>query len=63
MGRERVAVIDGGGRGSALVESYLKSPHVGKVIAIPGNDMMRIGHEKQVEIFPEVQTVDVKKIV
>ena len=63
MGREKVAVIDGGGRGAALVDRYLQSKNVGSVIAVPGNDMMRVGHEKQVEVFPNIRTIDVKEIV
>lgn len=35
-----VAIIDGGGRGAALVEAYAKSPHVDKILSIPLIDMM-----------------------
>src|SRR3990167_7955445 len=37
-----VLVIDGGGRGAALVDKYSQSPKVAKVLATPGNDMMKI---------------------
>jgi phosphoribosylamine---glycine ligase len=52
-----VLVIDGGGRGSALVEAYGKSKYVGKIIAVPGNDMMNC------EIHPELKTTSVKEII
>lgn len=63
MAKNKVAVIDGGGRGAALVDKYLQSGQVGSVIAIPGNDMMRIGRERRVETYPGIRTVDVKEIV
>jgi phosphoribosylamine--glycine ligase len=63
MAKEKIAVIDGGGRGSALIDKYLESPHVESAIAIPGNDMMSIGKEKPVEIFPKLKTTDVRDIV
>ena len=63
MQAEKVAVIDGGGRGSALVEAHLKSPHVGSAIAIPGNDWMKLIREKPVLTFPSVKLTEVEKIV
>ncbi|MDP2632816.1 MAG: phosphoribosylamine--glycine ligase [Candidatus Curtissbacteria bacterium] len=57
-----VLVIDGGGRGSALVDKYQKSPHVSKVLAAPGNDLMLINIKKPVKIFPDTETTDIKKI-
>lgn len=59
--KERVAVIGGGGRESALVAKYLESTHVGSVVAIPGNSFMKIGNP--VETFPGLKTTDVEKIV
>lgn len=58
----KVAVIDGGGRGDALVKKYAASPEVGIVFAFPGNDWMKVDAIKPVEILP-VATVDVKNIV
>ncbi len=55
-----IAVIDGGGRGSVLVKKYLKSPGVKKILAIPGNDLMK---SKNVQTFPNLKTTDVKEIV
>ncbi len=60
---EKIAVIDSGGRGSALVRGYARSPRVESVLAIPGNDLMKIGQHKSVETFPTVKTTDVGAIV
>lgn len=61
-----VLVIDGGGRGSALVDKYLQSPHVSKVLAVPGNDLMLEQVTKytgkQVKIFPEIKTTQTNQI-
>ncbi len=61
MTKSTVLVIDGGGRGSALVAKYLESKLVGKVLATPGNDLMLTN--KNVEIFPDIKTTDTKKIL
>lgn len=58
-----VAVIDGGGRGASLVHHYSRSPHVDKLIAIPGNSTMGWNSEKPVEIFPSLRTTDIPEIV
>lgn len=58
-----VLVIDGGGRGSTLVDKYLQSTHVGRVLAAPGNDLMMIGTEKPVKIFPKVKTTNIKNLL
>lgn len=42
-----VIVIDGGGRGAALVDAYAKSSKVTKIIAIPGNDLMQLNTKKK----------------
>lgn len=62
MMKEKVLVVDGGGRGSVLVSQYLKSPHVASAIAIPGNDMMKTSL-KQVETFPLLKTTSVNEIL
>lgn len=54
--KKTVMIIDGGGRGSVLVEAYLKSKYVDKVIAVPGNDLMTLN--KNVIIFPHIKTTD-----
>jgi phosphoribosylamine--glycine ligase len=61
MTKSTVLVIDGGGRGSALAAKYLESRFVGKVLAIPGNDLMLTN--KNVEIFPSVKTTESGKIL
>ncbi|HSW88541.1 MAG TPA: phosphoribosylamine--glycine ligase, partial [Candidatus Saccharimonadales bacterium] len=58
-----VAVIDGGGRGSALVAKYGQSPRVAKILAIPGNDLMQMNTKIPVQIFQTIKTTDVEKIV
>ena len=59
----KVAVIDGGGRGAALVRAYARSEHVGTILAIPGNDMMKMNSEKPVLTFPSTSAVSKKEIV
>ena len=58
-----VLVIDGGGRGSVLVDKYAQSKHVSKIIAIPGNDLMQINTTKPVVIFPQLKTTDTSEIL
>lgn len=58
-----VVVIDGGGRGSALVDVYSKSPFVDRIIAVPGNDLMQSLTDKPVQIFPQLKTTDINQIV
>ena len=63
MNSKTILVIDGGGRGSVLVDKYLQSPKVGKVLAIPGNDLMLETNAKTVKIFPKIKTTDIKSIL
>lgn len=58
-----VAVIDAGGRGSALIDAYGKSPKVDELIAIPGNDLMQINTRKPVHIFPGLKTTSKDEIL
>ncbi len=58
-----VLIVDGAGRGSALVEAYGKSKCVKKIIAVPGNDLMVHNTKKKVYTYPDVKTTDVQKIV
>ncbi len=55
-------IVDGGGRGSALVHKYSQSPHVNRIIAVPGNDWMSKVSEKPVTIFPDIKTPDTVQI-
>ncbi len=57
----KVLVLDGGGRGSILVEKYLKSKNVEAVLAIPGNDFIR--YQQHVTTFPNIKTTDIKQII
>lgn len=58
-----VLIVDGGGRGAALVEGYGLSEHVARVIAVPGNDLMRLNTEKPVQIYPQLKTTSVPEIL
>lgn len=58
-----VVVIDGGGRGSALVDAYAQSEHVDRIIAVPGNDLMQINTDKSVETYPQLQTPNIPDIL
>lgn len=61
--RETVLVVDGGGRGAALVDAYAKSPHVKRIIAVPGNDLMQLNTDKSVQIHPQLKTTSVPEIL
>lgn len=56
-------VIDGGGRGAALVHAYSKSSEVSELFAIPGNDLMQSLTKKKITTFPELKTTSVKEIL
>jgi len=58
-----VAVIGGGGREAALIHKYSQSPHVNRIVAIPGNDMMQETSEKPVQLFPNVKATDYSQII
>lgn len=58
-----VAVIDAGGRGSALIDAYAKSPEVFELIAIPGNDLMQVNTKKLVHTFPQLKTTSREEIL
>lgn len=63
MQLKTIVIIDGGGRGAALVDAYAKSPKVGKIIAIPGNDLMQINTNKEVITHQNLKTTSVKEIL
>ena len=58
-----VAVIDAGGRGSALVDKYARSSKVDEIIAIPGNDLMQINTSKPVHTYPDLKTTSKNEIL
>jgi phosphoribosylamine-glycine ligase len=39
MAGEVVGIIDAGGRGAALARAYERSPHVERIVVIPGNNL------------------------
>ena len=63
MKKKTILVVDGGGRGSVLVDKYSQSPHINKIIAVPGNDMMQIGQKKRVETYPRLKTTSLPEIL
>ena len=63
MKKKAVLIIDGGGRGSALVAAYAKSNKVGKILAIPGNDLMQIVSKKRVTIYKHLKTTSIPEIL
>ena len=58
-----VAVIDAGGRGSALIDKYAQSDKVSELIAIPGNDLMQVNTNKPVRTFPLLKTTSKEEIL
>lgn len=58
-----VLIVDGWGRGAALVHKYSQSKKVEKIIAVPGNELMQINSKKPVKIFPLLKTTSVKEIL
>ncbi len=58
-----VLVVDGGGRGATLVHKYSQSKYVGKLIAIPGNDLIKLNCKKPLKIFPNLKTTSIKEIL
>lgn len=63
MKKHIVVVIDSGGRGASLVAKYSQSPYVGKILAIPGNDLMQSHSKKPVITFQHLTTTSVEDIV
>ncbi len=58
-----VLVIDGGGRGSALVDKYSQSNLVKQIIAIPGNDLMAFNLKKPIKTYSQIKTTDIPEII
>lgn len=58
-----VLVVDGGGRGSVLVDKYYQSEHVERIIAVPGNDLMGINTVKPVKTYPQLKTTSIQEIL
>lgn len=60
---QTVLIVDGGGRGAALVDKYGQSRKVGKILVVPGNDLMQINTKKEVKTFSNLKTTSVKEIL
>lgn len=58
-----VMVIDGGGRGAALVDKYAQSEHVDRILVVPGNDLMQINTKKKVLTCPHLKTTSISEIL
>lgn len=58
-----ILVVDGGGRGSVLVDKYSQSDLVAKIIAVPGNDLMTLNSLKPVTTCPQLKTTSVSEII
>ena len=58
-----IMVIDGGGRGAVLVDKYGQSKYVGRILVVPGNDLMQINTNKKVMIYPNLKTTSIKEIL
>lgn len=58
-----IMVIDGGGRGAALVDKYSQSEQVARILVVPGNDLMEANTEKPVLTHQHLKTTSVKEIL
>lgn len=63
MKKKTVLIIDGGGRGAVLADKYAQSNAVGKILVVPGNDLIKLNIKKPLKIFPQLTTTSVKEIV
>ena len=61
--KKTVLITDGGGRGSVLMDKYGQSKHVGKILVVPGNDLMQINTKKSVKAYPHLKTTSVSEIL
>ena len=58
-----VLIVDGGGRGAALVDKYGQSKKVGKILVIPGNDLMQVNSKKPVVTCQDLKTTSISEIL
>src|SRR3989344_3723052 len=58
-----ILITDGGGRGAALVDKYGQSKYVGRILIVPGNDLMQINTNKKVVTYPNLKTTSIKEII
>ena len=45
------------------MDKYAQSEHVERVIAVPGNDLMKINTDKPVQTYPQLKTTSVSEIL
>ncbi|MBI2196892.1 phosphoribosylamine--glycine ligase [Candidatus Daviesbacteria bacterium] len=58
-----VMVIDGGGRGAALVDKYAQSKKVSRILVVPGNDLMQVNTKKPVITYQNLKTTSIPEIL
>lgn len=58
-----VLIVDGGGRGAALADKYSKSNKVGRILVVPGNDLMQISADKPVITYQHLKTTSIPEIL
>lgn len=63
MQMKTVLITDAGGRGAALVDKYARSKHVGKILVVPGNDLMQSNTTKEVITYPQLKTTSIPEIL
>ncbi|MBI2086032.1 phosphoribosylamine--glycine ligase [Candidatus Daviesbacteria bacterium] len=61
--QKTILITDGGGRGAALVDKYAQFSDVGRILVVPGNDLMQINTKKPVLTFSNLKTTSVKEIL
>lgn len=63
MQMKTLLITDAGGRGAALVDKYGQSNQVGKILVVPGNDLMQINTTKEVITYPQLKTTSISEIL
>ena len=58
--RKKTVIINASGRGLAL--AYRKSFHLGKIVIIPGNDLVCDVSLKSLALYLQIKTADVQEI-
>ena len=58
-----ILITDGGGRGAVLVDKYSQSKYVGKILVVPGNDLMQINTKIKVITYPHLKTTSGPEIL
>ncbi len=63
MKKKTVLIVDGGGRAAALAQKYSESKFVGRILVVPGNDLIKLNVEKTLKIYPALKTTSIKEII